>query len=125
MAMRVSATMAAVLAVAGCAEAGGLAPPIIEPGVAATVTTVASEPRPHIFPESLGRWPNGDLHVPSDAAFVTESPALRVSGAADEGAARAAAEGFCGGPLAFPPEFGGVPARLDPPTGDFVLYATC
>ena len=108
----------ALALLAGCGAPTGGTPP-------ATVTAVTSEPRPHIFPESLGRWPGGDLLVPSEAAFVTASPALRVSGAADEAAARRAAEDSCGGALAVPPEFGGVPARFDPPTGDFVLYATC
>jgi len=92
---------------------------------APVVRSVAAEPRPHIFPESLGRWPNGDLLVRSDSAFVIESPALRVAGVADEAFARAAADAFCGRPLSVPPELGGVPVRFDPPTGDFVLYATC
>ena len=118
---RAGAALALMAGLAGCeapTHGGGGAPDPV-------VTPIAAEPRPHIFPESLGRWPNGDLLVRPESAFVTESPALRVSGAADEAAARTAADAFCGGALAVPPELGGVPVRFDPPTGEFVLYATC
>lgn len=113
------AALALVACLGGCEvpAPGGAPGPVVTP--------VAAEPRPHLFPESLERSPEGLLIVNPESAFVTEGPALRVSGAADRGAARAAAEAFCGGPLAVAPEFGGVPVRLDPPTGDVVLYATC
>ncbi|HVG48551.1 MAG TPA: hypothetical protein VM899_10510 [Rubellimicrobium sp.] len=112
------AALALVAFLGGCE-----APAPVTPGP--VVTPVAAEPRPHLFPESLERGPEGLLIVNPESAFVTEGPALRVSGAVDPAGAKAAAEAFCGAPLAVAPEFGGVPVRFDPPTGDFVLYATC
>lgn len=113
-------TDAALALVAGLAGCGAPRPPV---GV--VVTPVAAEPRPHLFPEPLERSPEGLLIVNPESAFVTGGPALRVSGAADRAGSQAAADAFCGAPLAVTPEFGGVPVRFDPPTGDFVLYATC
>jgi len=123
---RVMVTTGAALALlAGLAGCEAPMPGGTGGGAAPVVTPVAAEPRPHLFPESLERSPEGLLIVNPESAFVTEGPALRVSGAADRAAAKAAADAFCGAPLTFPPEFGGVPVRFDPPTGDFVLYATC
>jgi hypothetical protein len=121
MARTLASTGAALALVAFLGGCVGPAPEAPSP----MVTPVAAEPRPHLFPESLERGPEGLLIVNPESAFVTEGPALRVSGALDRAAAKAAADAFCGAPVVAAPEFGGVPVRFDPPTGDFVLYATC
>ncbi|WP_210527823.1 hypothetical protein [Rubellimicrobium arenae] len=90
------------------------------------VRRIENEPRPHIFPEALTRTPDGGLILPEDAAFVTEGPAVRVSGAVDRQTASDVLALFCarrGRDVA--PGWRGAPVRFDPTNADHVFYTDC